>query len=67
MGHEMREAISEDLIERLETDLGAAIEDVRMGKAAKRTVSLSFEVGLDEDAKPVVIFAHKQAGTVKGS
>ena len=59
--------LTADLIERLDRELGAAIRDVEYGQAAKATVALAFDVGLDDDAKPVVVFTHKHGGAVKGS
>ena len=59
--------LSEELIARLDRELGEAIAAVDDGKVTKAAVALSFAVGLDEDAKTTVEFTHKSGTAQKGS
>lgn len=61
------EHMSGDLVRRLDGELGKAIASVERGQESKANVTLSFDVGLDEDAKTIVVFTHKHTAAQKGS
>lgn len=59
--------ISPDLVEKIDVQVGKAINDVNLGRCQKAQVGIAFDVGLDDEGKPVVTFTHKHSRVEKGS
>ena len=61
------EHLTPELIARLDRELARAIRAVDAGEATAATVALTFAVGLDDDARPLVTFTHKHGAAKKGT